>query len=78
MLTTISSLLLGLWIILGRLIDSSRSFPGYASLMCAILFLGGVQLLSIGLLGAYLGRTYQEVKRRPLYVIAERHGFPAE
>lgn len=45
--------------------------PGYASLIVAICFLGGLQLIGIGVLGEYLGRTYLETKRRPVYVIRE-------
>jgi dolichol-phosphate mannosyltransferase len=44
---------------------------GYTSMISALLFLGGVQLISIGILGEYIGRVYDEVKRRPLFVIRE-------
>lgn len=43
--------------------------PGYASIIIAITFLGGLQITGIGILGEYLGRTYRESKRRPLYVV---------
>jgi glycosyltransferase involved in cell wall biosynthesis len=49
--------------------------PGWTLLFIAVLFLGGVQLLSLGVIGEYLGRVYWEVKRRPLYLIEERRGF---
>ncbi len=47
--------------------------PGYASLLVGVLFLGGIQLLSIGVLGEYVARVYSEVKRRPPYVVMRRY-----
>lgn len=49
---------------------------GWTALIIAVLFMGGVQLVLIGVLGEYVGRVYGEVKRRPLYFVKERLGFP--
>jgi dolichol-phosphate mannosyltransferase len=48
--------------------------PGFATIVISILFLGGVQLICLGILGEYLGRVYEEVKRRPLWTIADTAG----
>ena len=49
--------------------------PGWAAIFVAVLFVGGMQLLSLGAIGEYVGRIYSEAKGRPLYVVAERLGF---
>ncbi len=58
-----------------RTIMMGVDVPGYASLMVVVLFLGGINLLTLGIFGEYLGRTYMEAKGRPLYLVRERHGF---
>lgn len=52
-----------------RTLFTGVDVPGYASLMVAVTFLGGLQLIGIGVLGEYLGRTYIESKRRPIYLV---------
>ena len=65
------SIIGSLVIIIRKIIDSSSSVSGWASLICIILFVGGLQLLCIGVLGQYLSKTYMETKHRPDYIIAE-------
>ncbi len=68
----LAALVYGGWIAIRTLYFGIET-PGYASIMVAILGLGGVQLIGIGVLGEYLGRVYGETKQRPIYVIHEVH-----
>ncbi len=57
---------------------TDRSASGWASLIVTILFIGGVQLITLGIIGEYIGRIYEEIKQRPLYIVAETVGFSVE
>jgi len=62
-------------VITGRTLLFGRDVPGYASLMVVILVLGAVQLVSLGIIGEYLGRLYMEAKQRPIYLLQRAEGF---
>lgn len=64
-----ATVLLAAYILLGKLLDPTGSDPGFATITLLIMFFGSVQLLSIGLLGEYVGRIYRESKSRPLYLV---------
>lgn len=63
-------------VIIGKTLMYGDPVPGYPSLMTVVLFLGGVQLMALGMIGEYLGRLFDEAKQRPLYLIQERIGPP--
>ena len=64
--------------IVKRLLGVEIAQTGFTTLVTLLLFLGGVQLIAIGLLGEYLARIYDEVKQRPLYIVNDRFGRPME
>jgi glycosyltransferase involved in cell wall biosynthesis len=64
------SFLVGIWAI-GIVVFSDRAVPGWASIVVPITFVGGLQLLSLGVIGEYIGKIYLEVKRRPSFEIEE-------
>jgi dolichol-phosphate mannosyltransferase len=58
-------------VVIGMRLTGSQAFLGQATTLIAVLFLGGVQLISLGILGEYIGRLYDEAKGRPLYIVRE-------
>ncbi len=77
-LVTVCLSVAGIFYALFLRIFTSVWVEGWTALMIAVLFLGGVQLLSLGIIGEYIGRIYGEVQRRPLYVVRDRIGFAAD
>jgi Na+/H+ antiporter NhaC len=54
---------------------SHKQITGFTTTIVCVLFLGGVQMIAIGILGEYIGRIYEEIKQRPLYVVREKVGL---
>lgn len=76
MLVAFGALVLGLFTVLDALIYGNP-VKGYPSLMAVILFLGGIQLMFIGIIGEYVGRMFDETKNRPLYFVQSHHSSEA-
>lgn len=68
------SLIYGSFLVLKTII-LGIDVPGYASTIVIILFLGGIQLITLGVIGEYIARIYEEVKARPIYLVRETYGF---
>ena len=73
LLLSLASLGFGSWVVMEHFLHGV-SVPGYATLAAGMMFLSGIQLLSIGILAEYVGRIYDEVKLRPRYIVAQRSG----
>ena len=63
------ALLFSLYVLTVKIFDPGYFLPGFPTIVLLILFFGGIQLLSVGLIGEYVGRIYEEIKRRPLYFV---------
>ncbi len=72
--TAIVAFVLIIWVLVEKALSRSV-VSGWASTMSVILFLGAIQLISLGIIGDYLGRIYDEVRRRPLYIVDETEGI---
>ncbi|MEP6905431.1 MAG: glycosyltransferase, partial [Gemmatimonadales bacterium] len=70
-----ASFVLGVFFAIEQLSGTAHAARGWASTIVVVLFLGGVQLICIGVIGEFIGRIYDEVKQRPLYVVDRRTGF---
>lgn len=57
---------------------TEKAIPGWASILVSVMLIGSVQLIGLGIIGEYIGRIYDETKRRPIYILAEKIGFETE
>jgi dolichol-phosphate mannosyltransferase len=69
--SAVVAIFMAMLVLYWRIFSSASALTGFATIAIAIFFLGAVQLISIGILGEYVGRIYEEVKGRPLYTLAE-------
>jgi polyisoprenyl-phosphate glycosyltransferase len=67
---SVSSMFYGLYLLFEHVVEGDH-LPGWATLSVGMMFLSGVQLLALGVIGEYLGRTFEEAKQRPVYIVAE-------
>ena len=77
LLTSLFALLVSIWVLVVALTNPS-AVPGWASTVLPITFIGGVQILSIGVLGEYIGKIYMETKRRPRFIVDRIVGLPGD
>jgi polyisoprenyl-phosphate glycosyltransferase len=77
LLTSLFALAVSIWVLVVALTKPS-AVPGWASTVLPITFIGGVQILSIGVLGEYIGKIYMETKRRPRFIVDRTVGLPGD
>jgi glycosyltransferase involved in cell wall biosynthesis len=77
LLTSLFALAVSIWVLVVALTKPS-AVPGWASTVLPITFIGGVQILSIGVLGEYIGKIYMETKRRPRFIVDRSVGLPGD
>jgi glycosyltransferase involved in cell wall biosynthesis len=75
-LVALLGILVALKVVVGKVLHPESLVPGWATLVAVVLFLGGLQLACLGLVGQYVGRIFEESKRRPLYIVRETTGLP--
>jgi dolichol-phosphate mannosyltransferase len=74
-IAVVIALSLTIWSVLGKILGYTHADSGWTSLFTAIVFFGGVQLISIGILGSYIGNLFNEIKNRPEYIIEKKENF---
>ena len=77
-ISVVISLILAVWSILGKVMGFTHANSGWTSLFVLIIFFGGVQLLTIGIVGAYIGNLFDEIKNRPEYIIDKKVNFESK
>lgn len=76
-LSVLVGIILAVWFTLGKIYGFSNAEVGWTSIMTSIIFFGGVQLLTVGVLGQYVGILFDEIKARPEYIVDEKRNFDA-
>ena len=74
--SVVIGLVLAIWFTLGKIYGFSNAESGWTSIITIIIFFGGVQLLTVGVLGQYVGILFDEIKARPEYIIDETRNYP--
>jgi dolichol-phosphate mannosyltransferase len=74
-ITVLIGIIYALWALIGKIVGFSHALSGWSSIIILIVFFGGVQLLTVGVLGQYIGILFDEIKDRPEYIIEKKENF---